>query len=255
VTFGQSETLTATLMPTLSGRPSPTGTVTFYDGNTLLGSVPVSNSAAAYSSSALAVGSHSVTAVYSGDANFNPNTSAATIVAVTALAPAFTLASNPGSVSLTAGQQAVSTLTLTANATFSGSISLACSGLPANASCTVNPSSVALTPGATSNATLVVGTVTAAANNKPASFPVSGYAGGLSLAGLLCCLAFRKSNRRVFSMLALFLLAITVAAVSGCNNGNGLKTVAKGNYTATITATPSGSTTTPQTVTVSVTVQ
>jgi len=255
IAFGQTETLTATLTPTLAGRPSPTGTVAFYDGTTLLGSVPVSSSTAAYSSSTLAVGSHSITAVYSGDGNFNPNTSAASSVSVTTLAPAFTLASNPGSVSVTVGQQALATLTLTANATFGGSISFTCAGLPANASCTVNPTQVTLSAGTTAEATLVIGTTNSASNSHPQTLPFAKYAGGLSLAGLFFCVAFRRFNRRAFSMLSLVFLVFAVAGLSACNNGNGVNTVTKGTYTATITATPSGSTATPQTATVSVTVQ
>jgi len=255
VAFGQAETITATLAATLAGRPAPTGTVSFYDGTMLLGSVAVSGSTAAYTASALEVGSHSITAVYSGDSNFNPNTAAATTVTVSALAPAFTLASSPGSISVTVGQQGVATLTLSANATFSGSVSLACSGLPANATCTVNPVQVTLAVGSTAEATVVVGTTVTSSSNHPQSIPFSGYAGGVSLAGLIFCFAFRRHNRKVFAMLGLGFLVFVVAGLSACNNGNGVNTVSKGTYTATITATPSGSAATVQTTTVSVTVQ
>ena len=255
IAFGQTETLTASLTPTLSGRLSPTGTVAFYDGTTWLGSVAVSGSTAVYSASALAVGSHSITAVYSGDNNYNPNTSAATSVAVTTLAPAFTLAASSGSVNVTVGQQAVTTLTLSANATFSGSVSLTCAGLPTNASCTVNPAQVTLAGGSSAEATVIFGTTTSAANKQPQFVPFSGYVGGLSMAGLFCCFAFRRLNRRVFSMLALLFTVFAVAGLCGCNNGNGVNTVSKGTYTATITATPSGSTAAAQTVSVSVAVQ
>ena len=255
IAFGQQETLTAKLAATLAGRPTPTGTVSFYDGSILLGSVAVSGSTAVYSANALAVGSHSITAVYGGDGNYNPNTAAATGVTVTALAPAFTLAANPGSISVTVGQEGVTTLTLSANAAFSGSISLACSGLPANATCTINPAQVTLSAGSTAEATLVVGTTITSAANHSQGIPFPGYAGGVSLAGLLFCFAFRRRNRKVFSMLALGFLVFAVAGLSACNNGNGVTTVSKGIYTATITATPSGSTGTAQTATVSVTVQ
>lgn len=254
-TFGEGETLTATLTPSLSGRPAPTGTVTFYDGTTVLGSVALSGSTAAWSSSALAVGTHSITAVYSGDSNFNPNTSAATSVAVTALAPAFTLSATPGSVSLAVGQQGVATLTVAANATFAGSISFTCSGLPANASCSVNPSQIALTAGSTAEATLVVGTTTTAANHQPSLIPFSGLAGGFSLAGLICCFGRRRLPRGILSLLALAVVGLAAIGTSGCSSGNGVKTATKGTYTVTVTATPSGSSAGAQTATLSVTVQ
>lgn len=255
VAFGQSETLTATLTPALSGRPAPTGTITFYDGSTLLGSVSVSASTATYSASALAVGSHSITAVYSGDGNFNPNTSAAASVTITSLAPAFTLSANSGSVNVTVGQDAEATLTLTANATFSGNVSLTCTGLPTNASCSANPSQVTLSAGSTAVATLIVGTTASSASNKVPMTPFARYAGGLSLAGLFLCFVSPRYSRRLLSMLGLMLIAIAAIGLSGCGNGNGVSTAQKGTYTATVTATPANSAAGSQMATVSVTIQ
>jgi hypothetical protein len=70
--FGNSVTLTATLAPLAA-----TGTVTFKDGSTTLGSGPVNltSGVATLSLSSLAVGSHSLTAVYSGDSNYAVSTS------------------------------------------------------------------------------------------------------------------------------------------------------------------------------------
>jgi hypothetical protein len=73
-TFGQSVTFTATV--TGSGG-TPTGTVTFRDGATTLGSGMLNGSGqAAFATSVLTAGTHSITAVYSGDSNFAGNTSA-----------------------------------------------------------------------------------------------------------------------------------------------------------------------------------
>ena len=51
---------------------TPTGTVTFFDGSsaTPLGAGSLMNGVATLTVSSLTVGSHSITAVYSGDANF-----------------------------------------------------------------------------------------------------------------------------------------------------------------------------------------
>ena len=68
--YGQSVIFTATV-PT-----GATGTVTFIDGTTTLGTATLSGAIATFTTSTLAVGTHSVTAVYSGDANFNTATSA-----------------------------------------------------------------------------------------------------------------------------------------------------------------------------------
>ena len=71
--FGQSVTFTATV--TSSGG-TPTGTVTFKDGTTTLGSATLNGSGeAAFSTSTLAAGSHSITASYSGDGDFGSGVS------------------------------------------------------------------------------------------------------------------------------------------------------------------------------------
>ena len=53
----------------VSGGKNPTGTVTFYDGNTSIGASSLSNSIGNLDISTLAVGTHSITASYSGDNN------------------------------------------------------------------------------------------------------------------------------------------------------------------------------------------
>src|SRR5262249_58180942 len=69
-TVGQAVTLTATVQPT-SGAGVPTGTVTFRDGATAIGSpVALVNGSASMVVSTLAVGSHSLTAAYGGTLDF-----------------------------------------------------------------------------------------------------------------------------------------------------------------------------------------
>jgi hypothetical protein len=93
VEAGTAVTFTATVAPAAA-----TGTVQFKDGTTVLGSGPVAAGVAAFSTSALAVGTHPVTAVYSGDANNATSTSAAVSVAVTKTATTTTLAASAPSV-------------------------------------------------------------------------------------------------------------------------------------------------------------
>jgi hypothetical protein len=65
-TTGQSVALTATVSPAAS-----TGTVSFYDGSTLLGTVTLNSGTAAYSTSSLTQGTHAIGANYSGDSTHN----------------------------------------------------------------------------------------------------------------------------------------------------------------------------------------
>ena len=74
--FGQSVTFTATVNPNIVGAATPTGSVTFMDGATVFGMGTISNGSAICTTSTLAVASHTITAVYGGDANFSSSTSA-----------------------------------------------------------------------------------------------------------------------------------------------------------------------------------
>lgn len=73
--YGQSVTFTAAVAAPQSAT-TPTGTVTFMDGATALGSAPLSASQVAqFSTAGLAVGNHSITAVYNGSTNDAKSTS------------------------------------------------------------------------------------------------------------------------------------------------------------------------------------
>jgi hypothetical protein len=73
--FGQSVNLTATVAPS-SGSGTPTGSVTFYAGSTPLGTATLSSKKASLKTTSVPVGSQAITAVYSGDTNYAPSTSA-----------------------------------------------------------------------------------------------------------------------------------------------------------------------------------
>ncbi|NPV08433.1 MAG: Ig-like domain repeat protein [Anaerolineae bacterium] len=70
-TFGEEITFAATVT---SGVGTPTGSITFKDGGTTLDTVSLVGGVATYSTSALAVGNHSITAEYSGDGNYLAST-------------------------------------------------------------------------------------------------------------------------------------------------------------------------------------
>src|SRR5262249_29091186 len=68
---GQSVTFTATVAAAPAGSGIPTGMVTLLDGNTVLAQAPLNSSGVvSFNTSGLAVGSHSMTAVYASDTNF-----------------------------------------------------------------------------------------------------------------------------------------------------------------------------------------
>jgi hypothetical protein len=249
-TQGASVTLSAVVMPKNS-MAMPTGDVTFYLNGTAgpvpLGTVQLMGTTASFSVSSLPVGADSITAVYSGDTNFlEQNGLTAVTVNVTALTPTFALgAMTPTALTLTEGQTGVLTLPITANASFSGMVTFACTGAPAETSCTFSPSTVTLTPGQTASVSILVAT-TAPNNTSEAAnrFPGMTALGGVSVAGLCLLLLPKRRSRGWKSMALVVLLGFGLAAttaLTGCGGGDKYSGSPAGAPTFTVTAT-SGST-------------
>jgi probable HAF family extracellular repeat protein len=77
---GQTVTLSAAVNVLAPGAGTPIGIVTFMDGTITLGAVTLNGAAtAAFSTSSLASGSHSITATYGGDANFSGSTTSSSV--------------------------------------------------------------------------------------------------------------------------------------------------------------------------------
>ncbi len=110
--IGESVLFTATVTPTAPGAGMPTGTVSFMEGTTTLGTGTVSTSGqATFSTASLFVGAQMVTAVYSGDGNFTTSTSAIDTQTVNqaSTTTALTSAPNPS----VSGQAVMFTATVT----------------------------------------------------------------------------------------------------------------------------------------------
>ena len=105
--YSSSVTFTATVSPS-----SATGTVTFFDGSTNIGSVALSNGSAALTTSSLSVGSHSISASYGGDGNDQGSASSVLTQTVNTANTTISLSSSPS------GSQVYGTsITLTATVT------------------------------------------------------------------------------------------------------------------------------------------
>jgi trimeric autotransporter adhesin len=116
--YGQSVTLTATVAPISPATGTPTGTAEFFDGTTLLGTGTLSDGVATLDTTALPVGSDSITAIYSGDSNFTASTSTAVTVPVTQAASTTTVTFSPSAPVY--GESTTLTATITAVSPGSG---------------------------------------------------------------------------------------------------------------------------------------
>ncbi len=70
-TVGVGISITATVAPVAPSTANATGTVSFYDGATLLGTAALASGQATLYTSSLALGAHSLSATYAGDAGYS----------------------------------------------------------------------------------------------------------------------------------------------------------------------------------------
>ncbi len=242
VFLDNSTVLTATLISASAGI-NPTGSVTFFDGATPIGSAAVLNGVASATVSFVYAGPHSLTAAYSGDTADAPATSPA--YAQTVADFSLTLASGASnSASTIAGGTATYSLNVTPiiTSTFPGPITLTVSGLPTSVTGTLTPTSIAIGSGTTP----VALTATAATllqvghlQRPPSRHSPLRYAPA-TLALLALPLAWFRRRKRFASLFAsiCLLLAIT-AGLSGCASAanTGYYGETPQTYNLTVTAT------------------
>ena len=266
---GASVTLTATVTSTAG---MPAGSVTFYNGSTSLGVGTLNGSGVAtLSTTTLPAGTDTATATYAAAGNFAGSTSSAATLTITATpvkpAGAYTLAANPTSLTIAAGGSGKTTLTFTPSGGYSGTVSLSCLNLPANASCAFAQSQVTLAGDNQSvNSGLTINTTMQAAGNhlpshasqspfSPALFALVFWCPG-GLTGLVVLARRRKllKTRRLWHLCLLLAGAWALAAgLSGCGMSGYVANVTPGTSQVTVVATgTSGSVVTTQTVTLTI---
>jgi hypothetical protein len=235
-------TLTATVS---SPSGIPTGTVSFLDGTTPLGSGTLSGGVATLTTSSLAVGTHSITAVYSGDGNF----AAATSACLTQMIQDFNLnistsAGSTASQTVVPGGTAIYTLivTPTGGTVFPAQVNFTISGLPAGATATFAPPSLAAGSG-TTTVTLAIKVPQQTGMLAPGREPFGRGLAPITLGILLLPFAgkMRRSGKRLgrlcCSLLLLLAGAGAVAGLSGCGSGNGFIGQPQTTSNLTVTAT------------------
>ncbi len=255
---------TATVVSTPKG--TPTGSVSFFNGTTLLNSITLPSSGVATLTTSFAtLGASSITAVYSGDGNFVASTSSA--VSETTVASGFAVSATTTALTIKSGASGTLMLTLTPTGNFLGAATFACSGLPTAATCSFSPSTLNFT----GNNAPVTTQLTIATNVQTSSLrPLSDEDSGVRMAGILFLpgLLFagfvakrRRSAAKHFGGLFMALLVIGgLMAVSGCGGSSAppsttTATTPAGTYAVVVTANAvNGSATITQQLTATVTV-
>lgn len=242
--------VTVKVTPFYNDESTPTGNITLLlDGSTYETTPLDALGEAAFSLSSLGAGAHTVTATYAGDANFNAmKASSASILTVTKATPSFTLTSNASVLQVTSGASGSATLSLTANSSFSGPVTLSCSNLPALATCAFGQNSITLAPGATSTTTLSISTTTVNARL------ISSGTGSAALAGMLVLGLLARRRKKALVWLSALLLSTTLFTATGCSTKQTAK-LANGMYAVTVTATPTNADVKAQSLVVALSVQ
>ncbi|HLZ43836.1 MAG TPA: FG-GAP-like repeat-containing protein [Candidatus Sulfotelmatobacter sp.] len=185
--LGQAVTFTATVTPQPGFyKGTPTGTITFSDGDASLGNSSLNSSGVAiFSTSNLSLGTHSITATYNGDANFGSSTSSALsqVVqgAVVQLSPTsvnfgnqtvglgrlgvLINVTNTGNISLN-----VTSVAVTGDTVDFSDVNLCTSPVPPNGMCSITASFGPTTVGIKNAAV----TITDNASDSPQSIPLTG---------------------------------------------------------------------------------
>lgn len=226
--LGASVTFTATVKPSSSAAPSPTGSVEFFDGATALGkSNLTSNLTATYTTSSLALGNHSITAAYSGDTNFATSTSAVLTESIeeSITSGDFTLTANPVSLTIISGKSGTVTLTAAPVGGFQGTINLACVDVLSNISCSFQAQSLTLNNSSPQSAVLTFSATNPTAQlrnpavkgQSPAyrSLLAACFLPGCGL-GMLLIVPTGKLRRRMTRLGALVVLLGVAFAIGGC---------------------------------------
>jgi len=162
----------------------------------------------------------------------------------------FGVAISPTSASVVAGNSTGVTVTVTSVSGYSAAVSLACTGLPALASCSPSPASVTPASGGAATASLTIST-TRRTSTPPRGAPWPQGPGGIThpgiwlLAAVLLGLsgwALRKNRWRYGAVLVLAALWLaTFAACGGGGNGYVNPTgTPSGTYTVSVTGTSAG---------------
>lgn len=209
-----------------SGQGVPTGIVTFLDGGSPIvgGSLLLNsegNTATPNGIINFDTGTHTISASYAGDGSFNASsttqsqsfTITAGFYAAIPSAQSTVLISGPGG----SGTTSVSVSNSTS---FSGTISLACSGLPSEATCVFSPATIAANGTASTTTASITVTTKAATTMLRSQQRAYGPAVWIMGMGLFLSTVFASGKRQRARGCLLLLMLLLVVVAPGCGGGS-----------------------------------
>jgi hypothetical protein len=203
-------TFTATVSSPVS---TPSGSVVFADGGSALGTGMLTNGVAAITISTLSAGQHSITAAYSGDANFTPLTSAAVVETVQDFQVSLGGGNPPASTIQPGGTASYAfSFSPQGGATFPDAVNFSATGLPPAAVASFSPQTIAAGAGAT-NVTLTI-----QAPAQTALMKLQGERGRTIAEVALACVLLPFVRRRKLANGRLSLLCVVVLAAAWCGS-------------------------------------
>ncbi|PYV96250.1 MAG: hypothetical protein DMG89_18325 [Acidobacteria bacterium] len=252
-TIGQgSSAMLDAIIDTTSFGEYPAGTLSFSSGATSLGTAAVfarglnpGNGAVqggtSFDLSVLPLGTHTITAQYSGDSNYAASTSAPVTINVQ---PDFDFTSDKGSLDLSAGASGTVKLTIAGHTSYNGTVTFSsgsCSGLPRESSCSFNPASVTGNGSTTLTITTTAPKSAALQTGSPNILAML-MIDFSTIAGIFLFSVPRRRRGISLSCAAAFLC---VASLLGCggsggNHAAGDPGTPQGSYTLTVTASSGG---------------
>jgi Bacterial Ig-like domain (group 3) len=214
-TAGQSVTFTANVVAAGSN-VVPTGVVTFLDGSTVLGTKTlVGSGVATFSTAALGVGSHAITASYAGDSGSAGSASAVLTETVNGTAPVtdgFSV-SVTGVATVPVGGVASLVVAVAPQTGYMQPVQLSCADLPSGASCSFAAKTIPAGGGATAlQFSAAAPQACQVASSETASLPL----GGSAVAAFVVLLIPGKRRRALKGLLVALITLCGIASLTGC---------------------------------------
>jgi subtilase family serine protease len=262
ISGSQLATVTATVTGAAGSTLPPTGTVSLYDNNASsaffflneISPTPTGASAsfkAEYSTAFFwSNGANQITAVYSGDANYQTSTSGVASVTVAQVGD-FSLAPQLAQITVASGSSATAGLNMGSLSAGDENVSLSCATSSAAITCSMNPSSVTVNEGGASTLTVNAFIPAQTARLQGPLFKVR-YGGlvmtGVSMIGFVLLLTCARRRRKFAFAAAGGLFAILAFQVACGGGGGGTVTppppgntpAPPGTYSVLVTATANG---------------